>query len=435
MAASNIRFGEGVTKEVGFDLKNMGASNVLVFTDPNLARLEPMRVALDSLAKAKVPFQVYDRVLIEPTNESMEDAIAFARNNNFDAFLAVGGGSVMDTAKVANLYKVYPEAELLDFVNAPIGKALPVLRTLHPLICVTTTAGTGSETTGVAIFDHVPLQAKIGIGNRAIKPTLGLIDPLHLKHTPKMVTSFTGFDVLCHALESYTAIPFKSRPAPSDPKFRPAYQGSNPVSDIWSLHALQMCEKYFYRAVADPEDIEARGAMHLASGIAGIGFGNAGVHLCHGCSYPISGMIKGRGYTPEGYESCGKDLVPHGLSVTITAPEVFKFTAPGCPDRHLEGARALGADSRGIKQADAGLFLADTVKKYMYDLGCPDGLSAIGFDSSDVDQLVTVIIDNLYLSTGKIKGTLPQERVTKLAPRQFTPEDLGNIFSNSMKNY
>ena len=199
----------------------------------------------------------------------MEDAILFARENHFDAYCAVGGGSVMDTAKVANLFSVYRDAELLDFVNAPIGKATPILEPLRPLIACTTTAGTGSETTGVAIFDHIPLQAKTGIGNRALKPTLGLIDPEHLRHVPNQVTSFTGFDVLCHALESYTAIPFTDRPASSDPKFRPAYQGSNPISDIWSLHALRMCEKYFYRAVADSNDIEARGAMHLASGIAG----------------------------------------------------------------------------------------------------------------------------------------------------------------------
>ena len=172
----------------------------------------------------------------------MEDAISFARSNYFDAYCAVGGGSVMDTAKVANLFSVYPDAELLDFVNAPIGKALPILKPMRPLIACTTTAGTGSETTGVAIFDHIPLQAKTGIGNRALKPTLGLIDPLHLKYVPSQITAFTGFDVLCHAMESYTAIPFQSRPASSDPKFRPAYQGSNPISDIWSLHDLRMCK-------------------------------------------------------------------------------------------------------------------------------------------------------------------------------------------------
>ena len=154
----------------------------------------------------------------------MEDAILFARENHFDAYCAVGGGSVMDTAKVANLFSVYRDAKLLDFVNTPIGKAMPILEPLRPLIACTTTAGTGSETTGVAIFDHIPLQAKTGIGNRALKPTLGLIDPEHLRHVPNQVTSFTGFDVLCHALESYTAIPFTDRPAASDPKFRPAYQ-------------------------------------------------------------------------------------------------------------------------------------------------------------------------------------------------------------------
>jgi len=421
MSASNIRYGPGVTREVGQDFKNLKAKRVLLMTDKNLSKLPPVQQAMQSLDAAGVDFDLYDQVVIEPTSVSMQHAIDYARNNHFDAYCAVGGGSVMDTAKVANLFSVYKDKELLDFVNAPIGRAQPILEPLRPLIACTTTAGTGSETTGVAIFDHLEMNAKIGIGNRALKPTLGLIDPAHLQFVPNQVTAFTGFDVLCHALESYTAIPFGDRPASAGPHVRPAYQGSNPISDIWSLHALRMCKEYFYRAVENSDDIEARGAMHLASGIAGIGFGNAGVHLCHGCSYPISGMIHDRGYVPDSYTSAGKDLVPHGLSVTITAPEVFSFTAPACPDRHLKGAEALGADTRNIKRDDAGAFLADVVRKYMYDLGVPDGLGAMGYTNADVEQLV--------------KGTLPQERVTKLSPRQFTPDDLASIFEKSMKNY
>ncbi|XP_041847802.1 hydroxyacid-oxoacid transhydrogenase, mitochondrial isoform X3 [Melanotaenia boesemani] len=303
MACSNIRYGAGVSREIGMDLQNFGARNVCLMTDKNLSRLPPMNAVLESLVKNGVKYEVYDNVRVEPTDSSFKEAIAFAKNGSFDVFVAVGGGSVIDTCKAANLYMSHPDAEFLDFVNAPIGKGKPVTGMLKPLIAVPTTAGTGSETTGVAIFDFEPLKAKTGIASRAIRPTLGIVDPMHTLSMPERVVANSGFDVLCHALESYTALPYNQRsPCPSNPIDRPAYQGSNPISDVWSRHALHVVANYMKRAVRDPEDLEARSSMHLASVFAGIGFGNAGVHLCHGMSYPIAGNVKthsARGYSVD----------------------------------------------------------------------------------------------------------------------------------------
>jgi hydroxyacid-oxoacid transhydrogenase len=414
MASSNIRFGPGATAEIGMDLSDMGAEHVVVVTDPNVAKLEPVAVALQSLEDEKVPYTVFDRVRTEPTDQSMKDAIEFANANPCDAFLAIGGGSTIDTAKAANLYSTCP-ADFLDYVNAPIGKALPAPRPLKPLIAVPTTAGTGSEVTAVAVVDVVEMHVKTGIAHAYLKPTLGILDPNNTRTQPPLVAASTGLDVLAHAVESYTAIPYTDRPRPARPNLRPGYQGANPISDAFSLEAMRLLNRYLRRAVEDPADEEARGMMLLAASLAGVGFGNAGVHLCHGMSYPVSGMV--REYKPEGYE-VDHPIVPHGMAVVLNAPAVFRFTAPASPERHLEAAAALGADVVGARPENAGTILADRIIEFMRDLDVPNGLAAVGFTTGDIPGLV--------------EGTVPQQRITKLAPRPNDEEDLARMFEDAM---
>jgi len=415
MATSGIRFGAGVTREIGMDLADLGARHVLVLTDPVLSRMRPVQTVLDSLAESGVSAVLYDRVRVEPSDESFLDAIAFARERSYDALVAVGGGSTIDTAKAVNLYTSYPPADFLDYVNPPVGKGLPVPGPLKPLIAVPTTAGTGSETTGVAIFDYSRLHAKTGIASRRLKPTLGLLDPDNTRTMPPQVAASTGLDVLSHAIESYTAIPFGERPLPDRPALRPAYQGSNPISDIWSMQALRMVSRYLVRAVEDPADEEARANMLLAASYAGVGFGNAGVHLPHGMSYPVSSMVKS--YRAEGY-TADHPLVPHGISVILNAPAVFRFTAAADPARHLAPAEALGADVSRCRKEDAGRVLADRITWHMDRLKVPNGLRALGYTTSDIPRLV--------------EGTLPQHRVTKLSPRAAGPDELSALFEAAM---
>jgi len=414
MDTSSIKYGPGVTKEVGFDMKKLGARRVMVVTDPNLTNSEPVTVTLQALQQENIKTVLFNKVRVEPTDDSFKDAIKFAIKGQFDGFIGVGGGSSMDTAKVANLYSTYP-ADFLDYVNKPIGKGNPVPGPLKPMIAIPTTAGTGSETTGVAIFDLEAMRTKTGIGHRAIRPIMGIIDPNNTRTVPKIATAACGFDVICHALESITALPYNKRLAPKSLELRPAYQGANPISHLWASKAIEMVSKNIVRVVQDPSDDKARAEMILASTFAGIGFGNAGVHLAHGMSYPVSGMVKE--YLPEGFKS-EHPIIPHGMSVVLVSPAVFRFTAKTNPELHLNAAKLMGVDITNADKNEAGEIIANEIIKFMKATGMPNGLSVVGYGPSDIEDLV--------------QGTLPQHRVTKLSPRPASAEDLRRLFTESM---
>jgi hydroxyacid-oxoacid transhydrogenase len=415
ISTSNLRFGAGSTREVGQDLQDMGLRRALLVLDPKLVDLPAGQTVLESLRSAGIDFDVFTAIRVEPTDGSFLAAIEAACSADYDCFVAVGGGSTLDTAKAANLYASYP-SDLLDYVNAPIGRGRPIPGPVKPLFAIPTTAGTGSETTGVAIFDFVERKAKTGIAHRYLRPTLGIVDPENTRTLPPAVAASCGLDVLSHALESFTAIPYNRRPLPERPQLRPAYQGANPLSDVWALRALELVAEFLPRAVSDPGDDEARMQMLLASSMAGIGFGNAGVHLPHGMSYPVAGMVKT--FQPSGYE-VDHAIVPHGISVIVHTPAVVRFTAESSPQRHLKAAAALGADIRDAAPEDAGEVLRDRVVHFMQVLKMPNGLEEIGYRESDIPALV--------------QGTLPQHRVTKLSPRPAGELELTELFRQSMR--
>ncbi len=415
MAPSSVRYGAGVTRELGADLADRGHRRVMVVTDRHLSALPPVATVLETLEQHKIHIVLYDYARVEPTDTSVRDAIAVALRESCDAFVAVGGGSAIDTAKIANLYSTHPPADFLDYVNPPIGKGLAVPGPLRPLFAIPTTAGTGSETTGVAVFDLERLHVKTGISSRLLKPTLGLLDPEHTRTLPAAVTASAGLDVLCHAVESYTVIPFTQRPRPARPSLRPTYQGTNPISDVWSLQAMRMVATHLVRAFDDAEDDEARGQMMLAASFAGIGFGSAGVHLPHAMAYPVAGGVKK--YCAPGYPA-DHPLVPHGFSVIVNAPAVFHYTASASPERHIAAAEALGADVSRCTKDDAGRILAERIQWFMQRLKAPENLRAVGYTRTDIPTLV--------------EGTLAQERLTKLAPRAADADVLARLFEDAM---
>ena len=422
MEGARIKFGAGATRELGFEMRSLGVRRAFLVTDPVMAHSEPVAVARESLRGAGVDAVCYAETRVEPSDASFTEAIRAAGESRCDGFAAVGGGSSMDTAKAANLYTTYP-ADLLTYVNHPIGRGDPVPGPLKPLVAVPTTAGTGSETTGVAIFDYLEMGAKTGIAHRALRPTLGIVDPDNTRTLPPVVAASTGLDVLCHAVESLTALPYTAREAPAEPALRPAYQGANPISDLWAERAIELVAGHLVRAMRDADDDEARSAMLLAATFAGYGFGNAGVHLPHGMSYPVSSMVAGRqtagpGYHPAGYPD-DHPMCPHGMSVILNAPAVFRFTACADPQRHLRAARLMGAEVEGADPAAAGTILADTIIELMRAVEMPAGLAAVGFTEQHIPALV--------------QGTLPQHRVTKLAPRPASETDLGALFADALR--
>jgi alcohol dehydrogenase class IV len=412
--SSRLTFGAGCLKEAGDQAKALGMTRIAIYTDRRVRELSHFATVIASLKAAGLDYAVYDEVKVEPTDESFKRAARFAQEGKFDGFVSVGGGSVMDTCKAANLYSSHP-AEFLAYVNAPVGGGTPVPGPVKPHIACPTTAGTGSEATGIAIFDLLSLKAKTGIQSRWLKPTTGLIDPDVTITLPATIVASTGFDAMSHALESLTALSYARRAKPQRPSQRPPSQGANPWSDAVAFEALRLIGQYLVRAVNDAADTEARSEMMYAATLAGIAFGNAGCHLPHGMSYAVSGLV--REFRTPHYPQ-DEPFIAHGMSVILNAPSVYRFTASACPERHLDGARMLGAEVRGAACEDAGEILAATLIGFMQAANFPNGLSAVGFSDADVAALVD--------------GTLPQQRVIGNAPKKATPEDLRRLFSGAM---
>lgn len=409
-AAPPLKFGDGALNEVGHEVAAAGASSCLIITDPGVRNTGiPDRVA-DQLVAQGIKAEIFDGVAVEPTDDSIELAVTYARQQPWDSYLAIGGGSSIDTAKAVNLLTTHP-GELLDYVTPPIGGGKAPWLPLKPLIAIPTTAGTGSESTTICVIDMLRLHLKAGISHPSLRPVLAIVDPTTTVSLPSEVTAASGMDVLSHALESYTSVAYDAKPAPEDPRKRPAFCGANPISDIWCEKALQLVGANLRRAVMNGRDLGARHQMALASTYAGTGFGNAGTHLPHANAYPIAGAVKG--YQATGYPEM--PMVPHGQAVSVTAPQVFHWTYPGDPQRHLRAAELLSGQT--FTQVDGADALSHVLKELMADIGIPSSLSDFGYVDADVDMLVA--------------GSMKQTRQLSVVPRPVSADALAGIYRAS----
>ena len=411
--APQLKFGPGASDEIGFDLSRCGVARALVVTDPGVAATgAPQRVA-GQMAQFGIEAHVFDGVHIEPTDQSLNDAIAAARATGpWDAFVAVGGGSSIDTAKAINLMLTNP-GELMDYINLPVGRGTAPVNALRPLIAVPTTTGTGAESTTVCVLDVLSQHVKAGISHARLRPTLAVVDPLLTLTQPAGVTAAAGMDILCHALESYTARWYTTNER-KRPEQRVPYCGANPVSDMWSEKAMGLLANSFRTAVRNGDDAAARADMAMAATFAGMGFGNAGVHIPHANAYPIAGQV--RDFHPKDYPRA-EAMVPHGMSVALTAPEAFRFTFDSSPERHLRAAELLAPGA--ARPPEDAEFLPSVLIGLLKDIDIPNGIAAVGFDAVDVPELV--------------EGTMKQQRLLATCPKPVTEDDIAGIFTRSME--
>jgi len=414
LEATPLKYGPGASEETGWELGRMGVGRVMLVSDPGVVETGITGRIVGLIEAEGIEVEVWDRSRVEPTADSFQAAADFAAEGGFDGFVAVGGGSSIDTAKVSDLIATHG-GEIIDYVNPPVGGGKKPPGPLKPLLAVPTTAGTGAEATTVAILDIPDQRVKTGISHQFMRPNRGIVDPLLTMTMPSEVTSSCGLDVVCHAAESYLTKPYDERPKPESPDDRPPYQGSNPIADMWSAKALEYGGRFLRRAVESGDDVEARGAMMLGASLAGIGFGSAGVHIPHACAYPIAGLK--HEWQPPGYPQ-DHPFVPHGWSVIVTAPAAFRFTYEAMPERHRQVAELLAGER--IESADENT-LPEIIIQLMKDVGAPKGVRDLGYDEDDVDDLV--------------EGAMKQQRLLVGAPREVGEEDLAGILRESMENW
>lgn len=409
-----LTFGRGCLAELGDRARARGFSRVALFTDPYLRDGPYVHSALGTLQANGIDVAVFSDIRIEPDDVTIMAGADFLAGGNFDGVVSVGGGSSMDTAKAAMVYARYP-AEFTDYFGPPVGAGRAVPGPLLPHIACPTTSGTGSECTSVSVIRLNDLDTKFVIGSPHLMPVEALVDPACTDSLPANAIASTGYDLLCHAIECYTAKAYTRWDKVADPNGRTLLQGANPWSDMAARRALEIISQYLVRGVGDAADAEARDQLMWGATLAGMAFGNSGTHLPHAMSYGVTHLM--RDITTDGYP-VASPFVPHGISVMVNAPAIFRFLAEGAPERHLEAAGFLGADVRDAGGPDAGEVVAERLIALMRETGAPNGISGVGFAADDVTALA--------------ESSIRQTRAIHNAPRVADLQAMKNIYLDSI---
>jgi len=414
VAMPKLTVGRGTLSEAGPRAAALNVRRVALFTDPYLLDGPLVAEVAQSLTQTGIEVAVFSDIRVEPDDDSVSRGAAFLADARVDAMVSVGGGSVMDTAKAALVLHVHG-GEAVDYFAPPIGNGRAIPGPLLPHIACPTTAGTGSECTSIAVLRINSLNTKFVMASPHMLPDVAIVDAQVCDSLPANVVASTGFDLCCHALECYTSRAYTQHDKITSPTARQYIQGANPFSDLAAREAMEIVGKFLARGVNDASDTVARDQLMWGATLAGIGFGNSGTHLPHAMSYGVTHLMKD--ITTEGYP-VSTPFVPHGISVIVNAPAIFRYTAEAAPERHLQGARFLLADDKGATLDDAGEVLANRLIELMRATHMPNGLSGVGFDKSNVQALAN--------------SSSRQGRAIANAPRDSNLVDLENMYANAI---
>jgi alcohol dehydrogenase len=340
-----ITFGNGSINELSKEITDLNGRNVIIVTDKRLSRslIPNLTVSLES---AGVKYEVWDEVVPEPDLETVKLAVEAVRRRGFDTVVGIGGGSSLDTAKLAaNLASA--DKPLESYVDAPLPE-----RKLKLILCPTT-AGTGSEVTKLAVFGVPEKNIKYVFDSDSLYADVAIVDPDLTLTTPPSVTADTGVDALCHAIESYTSI------------------YSSPITDVIAEEAIKIINRALREAYSNGSNVKARTEMSYAALLSGIAFNNAGTSLAHALGYAHAHIHKS----------------PHGKSVGVTMPYVLQYNAISNIEKHARIARLLGENIDGMNPRDAALMAGIAFMKIIKDLNYPLKLIDLGVDEEKIPEV------------------------------------------------
>src|SRR5665647_647329 len=330
---AKVQFGVGITGKLGEILKEQGFNKVFIATGPIISKSEIMTKIKNALDKEEIEYTIYDKLNTEPTVKQIDSAAEILKKSGSDVVLAVGGGSPIDAAKAMCVLQTH-EGSIADYL---FGRTKVVNKKIMPLVCIPTTAGTGSEMTGISVVSDEERGVKLSIRDRYLTPRLAIIDPeLHLD-MPKFITATTGMDALTHAIESYISL------------------NAEPISDAMGIYAIKLIGRNLRNVVNNGHDIEARTFMAIASTIAGVAFVNGGLGVVHGIAQSMGVVAH----------------TAHGVANGLILPYAMKKNVVGNYEKFKDIAVALDEDISGITLENAALKAADAVFKLSKDIGIP----------------------------------------------------------------
>jgi alcohol dehydrogenase class IV len=390
-SAGKLVFGKNALEQAGEILGVLGTKRVFVATDPILVScgvLERLRGVLDA---AGMQMEMFTGGEPEPSFRAAGLCIDQARRYGPDAVLGLGGGSNMDLAKITATVLAHG-GEPADYVGEE-----KVPGPIKPLVCVPTTAGTGSEVSAAAVLTDQARQLKVGILSNYLRPSVAIVDPLLTLTCPPKLTADSGIDALTHAIESYTAIDNESFPVDSND--RTTYQGRHPLGDCLAEKAIRLIGGNLSRAVKHGDDQTAREDMALGATLAGLAFSNVGVALVHALEYPVGGAVH-----------CS-----HGAGNGLILPYVMRFNACARRKAFADIAGFLGENTAGLSESEAGDRAILAVERLREEIGIPTRLRDIGVNKAQLRSLA--------------EKAIGIRRILRVNPRPVTVDDLEGILN------